>query len=73
MWLQVRLLRPDRPGLHSRSALALLLQLCGCHAPHIPDAPVDGVGCVAPVPVQKVDPKTDGAARDWVAIYDECR
>jgi hypothetical protein len=23
--------------------------------------------------LQKVDPKTDGAARDWVAIYDECR
>ena len=22
--------------------------------------------------LQKVDPKTDGAARDWVAIYDEC-
>ena len=22
--------------------------------------------------VQKVDPKSDGAARDWVAIYDEC-
>lgn len=20
----------------------------------------------------QVDPKTDGAARDWVAIYDEC-
>jgi len=23
--------------------------------------------------LQKLDPKTDGAARDWVAIYDECR
>ena len=23
--------------------------------------------------LQKVDPKTDGAARDWVAIYDECK
>lgn len=23
--------------------------------------------------LQKVDPKTDGAARDWVAIYDECQ
>lgn len=22
--------------------------------------------------LNKVDPKTDGAARDWVAIYDEC-
>jgi predicted unusual protein kinase regulating ubiquinone biosynthesis (AarF/ABC1/UbiB family) len=22
--------------------------------------------------LQKLDPKTDGAARDWVAIYDEC-
>ncbi|GLC36873.1 hypothetical protein PLESTB_000183500 [Pleodorina starrii] len=22
--------------------------------------------------LQKIDPKTDGAARDWVAIYDEC-
>lgn len=22
--------------------------------------------------LQAVDPKTDGAARDWVAIYDEC-
>lgn len=22
--------------------------------------------------LQRVDPKTDGAARDWVAIYDEC-
>lgn len=22
--------------------------------------------------VQKLDPKSDGAARDWVAIYDEC-
>lgn len=22
--------------------------------------------------LQKVDPKSDGAARDWVAIYDEC-
>ncbi len=22
--------------------------------------------------LQKVDPKNDGAARDWVAIYDEC-
>lgn len=21
---------------------------------------------------QAVDPKSDGAARDWVAIYDEC-
>ena len=20
----------------------------------------------------QIDPKTDGAARDWVAIYDEC-
>lgn len=23
--------------------------------------------------LQKLDPKTDGAARDWVAIYDECQ
>uniref|UniRef100_A0A061RFL6 Abc-1-like kinase n=1 Tax=Tetraselmis sp. GSL018 TaxID=582737 RepID=A0A061RFL6_9CHLO len=23
--------------------------------------------------LQRVDPKTDGAARDWVAIYDECQ
>ena len=23
--------------------------------------------------LQSVDPKTDGAARDWVAIYDECK
>jgi predicted unusual protein kinase regulating ubiquinone biosynthesis (AarF/ABC1/UbiB family) len=23
--------------------------------------------------LQKIDPKTDGAARDWVAIYDECK
>mmetsp|Transcript_28522 Transcript_28522/g.80465 ORF Transcript_28522/g.80465 Transcript_28522/m.80465 type:complete len:788 (-) Transcript_28522:52-2415(-) len=23
--------------------------------------------------LQKIDPKTDGAARDWVAIYDECQ
>ena len=23
--------------------------------------------------LQSVDPKTDGAARDWVAIFDECR
>lgn len=23
--------------------------------------------------LQKVDPKTDGAARDWVAIFDECQ
>lgn len=23
-------------------------------------------------PRPQVDPKTDGAARDWVAIYDEC-
>ena len=23
--------------------------------------------------LQKVDPKTDGAARDWVAIFDECK
>ena len=22
--------------------------------------------------LQKVDPQSDGAARDWVAIYDEC-
>jgi hypothetical protein len=22
--------------------------------------------------MQKLDPKNDGAARDWVAIYDEC-
>ena len=22
--------------------------------------------------LQNVDPKSDGAARDWVAIYDEC-
>lgn len=22
--------------------------------------------------LQKVDPKSDGAKRDWVAIYDEC-
>lgn len=22
--------------------------------------------------MNKADPKTDGAARDWVAIYDEC-
>ena len=22
--------------------------------------------------LQKVDPKSDGASRDWVAIYDEC-
>ena len=22
--------------------------------------------------LQAIDPKTDGAARDWVAIYDEC-
>ena len=22
--------------------------------------------------VQAIDPKSDGAARDWVAIYDEC-
>lgn len=22
--------------------------------------------------LQKLDPKSDGAARDWVAIYDEC-
>ena len=22
--------------------------------------------------MQKLDPKSDGAARDWVAIYDEC-
>ena len=22
--------------------------------------------------LQKVDPQNDGAARDWVAIYDEC-
>lgn len=22
--------------------------------------------------LQKADPKSDGAARDWVAIYDEC-
>ena len=22
--------------------------------------------------LQSVDPKSDGAARDWVAIYDEC-
>ena len=27
----------------------------------------------APFPVLlQVDPKSDGAARDWVAIYDEC-
>jgi len=34
------------------------------------------LGCCAyralAVWLQKVDPKTDGAARDWVAIYDEC-
>ncbi len=23
--------------------------------------------------LQKFDPKSDGAARDWVAIYDECQ
>lgn len=22
--------------------------------------------------LQKIDPKSDGAKRDWVAIYDEC-
>lgn len=22
--------------------------------------------------LQKLDPKSDGAKRDWVAIYDEC-
>eukprot|EP00899_Mesostigma_viride_P005280 jgi/Mesvir1/14753/Mv05396-RA.1 len=27
---------------------------------------------VLAVNLQKFDPKTDGAARDWVAIYDEC-
>ena len=28
---------------------------------------------VSRLPVaQAVDPKSDGAARDWVAIYDEC-
>ena len=25
-----------------------------------------------PLSARQVDPKTDGAARDWVAIYDEC-
>lgn len=44
-------------------ALRFGLPLCGC----LP------VACRAlAVWLQKVDPKTDGAARDWVAIYDEC-
>lgn len=39
---------------------------------HLPGPTSPTPGCAQAVWLQKVDPKTDGAARDWVAIYDEC-
>lgn len=35
------------------------------------DIDLDNVRVLAQI-LQAVDPKSDGAARDWVAIYDEC-
>jgi hypothetical protein len=48
---------------------------CGIIDFHMPTAAAVRCCCCRALAVwlQKVDPKTDGAARDWVAIYDECR
>jgi hypothetical protein len=40
--------------------------------PLTPARPASAPRSALAVWLQKADPKTDGAARDWVAIYDEC-
>ena len=62
------------PSSHKPASTSLLQVVVKVQRPGLKelfDIDLKNVRALA-VWLQKADPKTDGAARDWVAIYDEC-